>query len=494
METMAILNVFLCLFAWYLWRFLNKRLSKSALDNIPGPLPESFAKGNFGQLYHRQAWDFHSQLWKKYGPIVKLQVLFGARCLYIYDPKVLHHILASDQTLVDEPAFISESYRLVHGPCLMSATGDEHRRQRKLLNPVFSTQNLRDMLTVVYKVVHKLEEAIALQARDGPQEVNVLHWTGRTSLEIIGQAGLGYSFDPIVADASDDYATALKALFPTLARLGFARQLTPVLVKLGPPAFRRRVMEWTPNAHVQKLLSIVDTMDAKSRGILRAKKAALKQGDSAVVHQVGDGKDLMSCLLRANMEAEETDKLSDEEIRGQMSSFVLAATDTTSSVLAQILQHLARHPDKQERLRNEIMQARRDGDVPYDELMRLPYLDAVVRETLRLNPPASLVSRQLQKDTVAPLSPPIRGVDGTMMHEIHISKGTVVFIGVLASNRNKAVWGDDALEWKPERWLSPLPDSVAEARIPGVFSSLWVSLPLTPHVSKSCTHVGCLNL
>lgn len=66
-----------------------------------------------------------------------------ARCLYIYDPKVLHHILASDQTLVDEPAFISEyvcqiyftlpvgrritgiyrSYRLVHGPCLMSATG-----------------------------------------------------------------------------------------------------------------------------------------------------------------------------------------------------------------------------------------------------------------------------------------------------------------------------------------------------------------------------------
>lgn len=59
-----------------------------------------------------------------------------------------------------------------------------------------------------------------------------------------------------------------------------------------------------------------------------------------------------------------------------------------------------------------------------------------------------------------------------MMHEIHVPKGTVVFIGVLASNRNKAVWGDDALEWKPERWLSPLPDSVAEARIPGVFSSL----------------------
>ena len=71
-----------------------------------------------------------------------------------------------------------------------------------------------------------------------------------------------------------------------------------------------------------------------------------------------------------------------------------------------------------------------------------------------------------------PLSTPIRGVDGTLIHEIPVPKGTDVMVGILESNRNKAVWGEDALEWKPERWLSPLPGTVAEARIPGVYSNL----------------------
>ena len=58
---------------------------------------------------------------------------------------------------------------------------------------------------------------------------------------------------------------------------------------------------------------------------------------------------------------------------------------------------------------------------------------------------------------VLPLSEPIRGVDGTMMHEIFVPKDTAIVVALLASNRNKAIWGEDAEEWKPERWLSTLP-------------------------------------
>ena len=71
-----------------------------------------------------------------------------------------------------------------------------------------------------------------------------------------------------------------------------------------------------------------------------------------------------------------------------------------------------------------------------------------------------------------PLSKPIRGVDGTMIHEILVPKDTAVVIGILSSNRSKAIWGEDAEEWKPERWLKPLPESVAEAHLPGVYSSM----------------------
>lgn len=60
--------------------------------------------------------------------------------------------------------------------------------------------------------------------------------------------------------------------------------------------------------------------------------------------------------------------------------------DTTSAALARVLHQLARHPDAQDKLREEIMQARaaNDGDLDYNGLWDLPYLDAVMRETLRL--------------------------------------------------------------------------------------------------------------
>lgn len=73
-----------------------------------------------------------------------------------------------------------------------------------------------------------------------------------------------------------------------------------------------------------------------------------------------------------------------------------------------------------------------------------------------------------------PLTEPIQGVDGTMIREIIVPKHTAVIVGIRASNRNKALWGDDALQWKPERWLAPLPDAVGKAHVPGVYSNLSV--------------------
>ena len=64
-----------------------------------------------------------------------------------------------------------------------------------------------------------------------------------------------------------------------------------------------------------------------------------------------------------------------------------------------------------------------------------------------------------------PLQEPIRGTDGNLIHEIVVRKGTTVMCGLRACNTNKAIWGDDALEWKPERWLTPLPRTVDQAHI-----------------------------
>ena len=75
-------------------------------------------------------------------------------------------------------------------------------------------------------------------------------------------------------------------------------------------------------------------------------------------------------------------------------------------------------------------------------------------------------------DTVLPLHEPVRGKDGTLITEVTVPQGTVAILNLWACNTNKAIWGEDALEWKPERWLSPLPQAVSDAHIPGVYSNL----------------------
>lgn len=66
------------------------------------------------------------------------------------------------------------------------------------------------------------------------------------------------------------------------------------------------------------------------------------------------------------------------------SLLLFAATDTTSHLMAQVLQLLAEHPDIQDKVRAEILASRGGQDISYDQLQALPYLDAVCKETLRL--------------------------------------------------------------------------------------------------------------
>ena len=75
-----------------------------------------------------------------------------------------------------------------------------------------------------------------------------------------------------------------------------------------------------------------------------------------------------------------------------------------------------------------------------------------------------------------PLSSPLRGVDGTLMNEIFVPKGTMLLVSNWMSNVNKAIWGEDADQWKPERWLEPLPETLKDAKIPGIYANLWVTL------------------
>ena len=77
-----------------------------------------------------------------------------------------------------------------------------------------------------------------------------------------------------------------------------------------------------------------------------------------------------------------------------------------------------------------------------------------------------------REDVTLPFSKPVHGQDGSELTEVLIPKGTMIFLSLLSANRNPDIWGADSFEWKPERWTNGLPDSVSEAKIPGVYSHL----------------------
>ncbi|EEB91420.1 hypothetical protein MPER_10221 [Moniliophthora perniciosa FA553] len=133
----------------------------------------------------------------------------------------------------------------------------------------------------------------------------------------------------------------------------------------------------------------------------------------------------------------------------------------------------------QTRLREEIRAKKRElaskgnttGALTVEDLESLPYLNAVVKESLRYNPVAIHVHRVASADDVIPLSEPILASDGQYLSEIPVQKGQKTMISVCSYNRNKNVFGEDAHEFKPDRWLDNS-DKIQQGASVGVYANL----------------------
>ncbi|KAF8150009.1 cytochrome P450 [Crassisporium funariophilum] len=458
------------------WRVVRQYWVTRTLRNIPGPPSQSIWTGVLPQLFDSvNGWKFHREIAERYGGVSRIKGVLGENQLYVFDPKALHHILVKDQLIYEETDAFVEGNKLLFGEGILSALGDRHRRHRKMLNPVFSAAHLRGMIPTFYSVAYKVRDTFVKKLTDGPLELDVLSWMTRLALELIGQSGLGYSFDTLTEDeVSHPYSKAAKQLVCSMI---LRNLVLPTIVNTGFkfPRLSRFIIEHLPIQTVQEVKVIADILRNTSVEIIESKKRALEAGDAAVEHQIGQGKDIISILMKDNLNASEHDRLTDTELIGQVTSLTFAATDTTSGALSRILHMLATHQKVQEELRAEVTNARKEyGDLDFDQLLSLPYLDAVCRESLRMYICAlPVLARQ---DILLPLKTPIKGQDGQEIHEIHVPKGTEIHVSIIGANQNPEIWGPDAYEWKPERWLQPLPSTVVDARVPGIYSHLMTFL------------------
>ncbi|KAJ3898600.1 cytochrome P450 [Lentinula edodes] len=462
-------NIIVVIISASIWMMLrNRRRSHgvSSLSQLRGPQSRSWVKGNSSQIFDLQnGWEFHEMLAAEYGPTAQITGFLGRKQLYTFDPKAMHHILVKDGALF-QPHRI-ESGPLLFGNGLLSTIGEQHRKQRKMLNPVFSIAHMRSMSEL-------LRNALTERVQNGAREIDLLGWMARTALELIGQSGFGYSFDNMVDDVPrHEYSIVIKDLAPALARLAFARfYLLPLALKILPTYALTFIMNITPWKSLHDVRDMVNYMHELSVEVYEEKKCAFEEGDEAVVKQIGKGKDLLSIMMKENRKADSEDKLEEAEIIAQVQCLILTFC---SSGLSRILHLLTLHPEIQDKMRDELIAARREhqgSQLSYDDLVGLPYLDAVCRETLRLYAPVSSLLRKSTEDAIVPLSRPVRDADGNEVTEIFLPKATTVMISIMNANRDPKLWGPDVLEWKPERWLSPLPEAIMNSKMPGVYSHL----------------------
>ncbi|KAF8550967.1 cytochrome P450 [Imleria badia] len=468
------------------WWVAKRLFISHPLDKIRGPARERWIQGipcpfsldeantypslagNRAQVWHpTEGVKFMQAITKEYGGVVRLNGILGARELLVSDPLALQSI-STNTSVWHLPSEVLATNSVLLGEGLPGTTGEAHRKHRKELSPVFSKSHIHGLVPVFYSVARKLRDALQIVVHANPRDIDLLPWAARVALELVGQGGLGYSFDKFADDKPDEYALAVKNLLPQLFRNPVARALAPFF----PLPVRRFLAYNIPSRKLQELVSIVRVMDERSKKLLSSRKATLLE---ETTETVGLGKDLVTLLLRSNMRGEAENAIPDSQLLGHINALVFGAVDTTTSAFSRLFYLLALNPDMQDRIREESrLTCEQSGteELDFKVLTNMTYTDAFIREVLRLHAPVPALLRCAIKDTILSLKDPIIGRDGQVIHEVLVPAGTTVFASLLIPNTSTQIWGEDALEFKPDRWLSPFLDTVVNSSVPGVYSHL----------------------
>ncbi|KAJ7287002.1 cytochrome P450 [Mycena rebaudengoi] len=451
-----------------LFVYVKNRRRRSPLANIPGPSPVSFWQGNLPQIFNVKGWEFPAYINAKYGRVAKMHGLFGREVLYVSDPRVLRRVLMN----FPPPPMVTESHKLLNGTGLLGTKGDRHKKQRKMLNPLFAVKHLKSFTPLFIEKLDKVRDTFLYQLgiNEKPQVVNLHYWTSRITLELVSQASFGRSLDPLNSeDSAHPYTIAVRAMLPAALPLSALRITTPWLQYFGTAKFRRFLVHALPWPALNAMGRVVDVIYETALSTYEDKKTIDLDDPSH--------KDVVSVLMNANKRASDEDRLEENEVISQIGTLTAAANDTTPNALSRMFWHLCKDPTVQDKLRAEFLNSNIDLKNPdsvqlYEEINSLPYLDAFMRETLRLDSPVTMLQRRANVDTTIPLWKPITGVDGSEITALNVTDGTDFILVVANAHRDPDIWGEDVLEFKPERWMKPLPSAVGDAALPGVYFQL----------------------
>lgn len=353
------------------------------------------------------------------------------------DRALLHDVFVRKAASFVKPAINALFLRPIVGSGLVASDGPLWRRQRKMIRPAFEHANLAAVGGLFSAHADAFIDgalspgSLALPgdgaAGGGPggeEGVSVPLFTSEVTTRFILAAAFGIVDDvPLARSVVRQFRTIVDT---HVSRAYKGVGLVPLLRDLPVCGQRAAARE------LRKLRGLADDIAAGRESGRTA--SCLPPG--------GSGKDLLDVLLEAR-DAETGEAMPRQQVVDELLTFLLAGSDTTSCALAWALYELARHPEAWGRMRAELdarFPSREAGGAA--ELAALPYLSAVVSETLRLHPPVHMVGRSCAEDVV------LRDGAG---RSISLPAGTVVAAYIPAANRRG--WPRPR-EFAPEQWQS----------------------------------------
>lgn len=348
--------------------------------------------------------------WRRHGDLVRLQIGSQVRYLAIH-PEHVRHISISNRKNYDKRASYDAVRELLLGNGLVTSTGALWKRQRGLMSPFYTPRGIQAFVPMMIADAQQFgarwEE---LAAAEG--QVEMIDEMMLVTASIILKA--------MFSTQSDEQLETLKDAVETMIRFVSAQQMNPLSAPLWVPTRRNRAY-WAASQRVHAFIAEV-----------LAQRRALP--DEAWPD------DLLSKLMLARDE-DTGEGMSDELLRDEAVTTFFAGHETTARTMAFAWYALSQHPQVAARLHAEVDAALGDGVPTVEALKQMPYTLQVIKETLRLYPPAPMYARDAVGDDE---------IDG-----VPIPAGSQVLLLPYCTHRHPDFWEQlevfDPDRWEPER-------------------------------------------
>lgn len=363
--------------------------------------------------------------------LIRYSFWFTERLL-LTSPAALSEVLVTKNYDFVKPPQVRNGLGRILGVGILLAEGDEHKVQRKNLMPAFAFRHVKDIYPTFWKKSREMVDCIGEVSKAGGDErgkeekkhksgtIDVGNWTSRATLDIIGLSGMGRDFDSL-----HNPDNKLNGHYKTVFNPGRAGQRLQFLGLLLPFWLIVR-LPFKRNIEIQQA---VDYIKQVCRDLIAKKREAMasEKGRTEV--------DILSVAL-------ESGGFTDEELVNQMMTFLVAGHETTATSMIWAIYELCRNNEIQKKLREEIREKipSLDSDVTAAQIDDCHYLQAFCNEVLRVWAPVGMTLRHAIVDT---------SIQGE-----YVPKGTIVVMSPRATNASPELWGEDAHEFKPERWLN----------------------------------------